>query len=150
MTFGKGAGAHFIVAAKQGEITRAARAEMARMFGHALEGACFLDADDVADFGKRLHGFRRNIDSRAARHVIKQERHGDGSGNFFEMAVEAALRWLVVIGSDLQGGITAAVVGGIGEFDGFSCVEFAPAPAMTGMRFFAISTVKRVTALCSS
>ena len=75
-------------------------------FGRAVDevdfaadvAAGFFHADDVGDFGQAQDGVVVDVDHGAAGHVIHNHRNGGGFGDGFEMAVDAFLRRLIVVG----------------------------------------------------
>lgn len=71
-----------------------------------------LDGDDVGLVGSQTAcGLGRHVHARATRYVVQNDGHGRSLGYGAEVAVEALLRRLVVVGRDAQYGIYAAEVG---------------------------------------
>ena len=98
-----------------------------KTFGHALAqfaGAAnvaggVLDAGDVGNFGKTHDGVVAHVCHRAPGHVVENQRQFDGFGNGAEVAVQAFLCRLVVIGHDRKMRLRAGFPRKAGKFDGF-------------------------------
>ncbi len=100
-----------------------------------------LDAGDVgvgvAQAGDGVDG---EVDHRAARHRIEDDRQRGGLGHGGEVLEQPLLGRLVVVGHDRQHRVGADLLGEAGRASTASSVELEPAPAMTGTRSSATST----------
>jgi hypothetical protein len=68
---------------------------------------CFLDADDVVDFGETLHGGRIDVHARTACHAVKNDGQSDGARDRAIVLVKTFLGRLVVVGRDRKDAVDA-------------------------------------------
>ena len=119
--------------------------------GGATEvGGRVLEADDAGHLREPQHGLVAEVGDGAAGHVVQEHRQVDLLGDRAEMAVQAFLRRLVVVGDDRQRHVGADGLGVRRVSSIASAVEFEPVPAMTGTRFATSSTAVRMSRQCSS
>ena len=106
-----------VVARKHTELFGAAFKHAAAL--HHVAG-CFLDAHNVGKIvGKAGHGGGQQVAARAARHVVRNQRHVHCLGNGLVVLVHALLRGLVVIGRDQQCAVGARLFCKLGQADCF-------------------------------
>ena len=80
--------------------------------------AGLLDAVDPGVGGQRLVGLRGKGDAGAAGHIVQDHGQLGALRDVLIVLDEAGLAGLVVIGADQQGGISAGVLGVLGQIDG--------------------------------
>ncbi len=122
----------------------------ADQIGAALDVAGgVLDADDIGHLRQAQRGVVGQVGHRAAGHVVEDQRQIDRFGDLAEMPVQTLLRRLVVVRHHRQTRAAPAFLA-YSVSSIASAVEFAPVPAMTGMRPAACSTATRISSQCSS
>ena len=80
-------------------------------------GRRVLHPDDVLQLRQLRHRLDRHVDDRARRNIVDDDRDADGIVDRLEMAIEAALVRLVVIGGDHENGVGAGRLGMAGELN---------------------------------
>ena len=102
-----------VVAADDGDVAEG------EDFASEVEGAGgFLDGDDVGVLGEARDSRRGHGDARSAGDVVEDDGQIDAVGQGHEVAVEAFLAGLVVVGIDGEPGGGAGLPGEGVEFDG--------------------------------
>ena len=112
-------------------------------------GGGVLHAGDVLQLIEPLHGVDVDVDDRAGRNVVHDDRNADRVVDRLEVLVEPFLGRLVVVRRDHQHGVGAGLLGMLATSSTASAVEFEPAPAITGTRPLAWSTHHSTTCSCS-
>ena len=99
-----------------GEDLKSRRKRIAKLVDPLDGTAGLLDGDDIFAIGGEPEcGFHADLDAAASRNAVKDDGNLHGFGDGFEMAVEALLARLVVVGGHEQGGIRPGFLGGAGE-----------------------------------
>ena len=92
---------------------------MQQLAAAAHVGGRVLEADDARHVGKPQRRFVGQVGDRASRHVVEDHRQRHLFRDRAEMAVEAFLRRLVVVGDDRKMRVGAGLPGVGGELDRF-------------------------------
>ena len=113
-------------------------------------GGGVLDADHVLELGAARHGRHLDVDDRAQRHVVDEDRDVDGLADRLEVAgrgppASACCSSRSTCSTASAPAFLAWRVKSIA-----SAVELEPAPAITGTRFLAALMHSSMTCLCSS
>ena len=136
-----------ILAAVDREVARRALDEV----GAALDvRGRVLDADDAGHLRQAQHRVVLHVRHRARRHVVQDHRQVDRLRDLAEMAVQAFLRRLVVVGHHRQAGGGAGLLRRLGQLDRLGGGVAAGAGDDRDAAAANAATAMRISSLCSS